>query len=155
MIIQIPGNKEFVAKHLVLDFNGTIALDGKIIDGVKDRILELAKILKIHVLTADTNGSVARECEGLPVEVCIIGKEKQEKEKEKFILSLNSEGVISMGNGVNDELMFEVSELAIAVIGREGCAVTSLMKADIVVQHISDGLDLLLKQHRLIATLRK
>lgn len=36
--IQIPGRKPIILEHLVLDFNGTIAIDGKIISGVKERL---------------------------------------------------------------------------------------------------------------------
>ncbi len=154
MDINIPGRNTLVVKHLVLDFNGTIAQDGVIIDGVRERIVEIANWLNVYVVTADTNGSVNQESEGLPLKVSIIGKENQLNEKKRFIQGLGSEGVIAIGNGVNDEWMFEEANLAIAVVGHEGCAFSSMMKSDIVVNHINDGLDLILKQNRLIATLR-
>lgn len=153
--LTIPGRAEMTIEHLVLDFNGTIAFDGKIIEGVNERLKQLAESLKIYVITADTNGSVHRECKELSVEVHVIGKEDQLGEKKRFIESLNPSGAVSIGNGINDEWMFEASDLAIAVIGGEGAAISSLMKSDIVVQNIIDGLDLLLRQNRLIATLRK
>ncbi|MFV9511263.1 HAD family hydrolase [Tepidibacillus sp. LV47] len=152
---QIPGRGELKIDHLVLDFNGTIAEDGKLIEGVKERLLQLGQAFDIYVVTADTNGSVHRECEGLPVIVHVIDKEDQLGEKKRFIQNLNSQGVISIGNGVNDAWMFEASNLAIAVIGKEGCATSSLLKSDIVVFHILDAFDLLLKENRLIATLRR
>ncbi len=31
--IDIPGYKIIKAEHLVLDFNGTMAIDGRLIDG--------------------------------------------------------------------------------------------------------------------------
>ncbi|WP_143089024.1 HAD family hydrolase [Paenibacillus sp. UNC496MF] len=63
-------------------------------------------------------------------------------------------GVVVLGNGVNDELMFREADLSIAVIGKEGCATATLMSSNIVVTDIIDGLDLLLMHHRLIPTLR-
>ena len=33
--IDIPGYKKIELAHLVLDYNGTLAIDGKLIDGVK------------------------------------------------------------------------------------------------------------------------
>ncbi|KXG44317.1 HAD family hydrolase [Tepidibacillus decaturensis] len=154
LTINIPGRKEVKVENLVLDFNGTIALDGVILPEVKEKLRQLAKDLTLYVVTADTNSSVHDQCKDLPVQVHVIGKEDQLGEKQRFVQALKEKGVISMGNGVNDEWMFEVSDLAIALIGTEGCATSSLMKSDIVVKQITDGLDLLLKQNRLIATLR-
>jgi hypothetical protein len=34
--ISIPGFGNLTIEHLVLDYNGTIAFDGELIDGVKD-----------------------------------------------------------------------------------------------------------------------
>ena len=31
--INIPGSTSIEARHLVLDFNGTLAIDGKLIEG--------------------------------------------------------------------------------------------------------------------------
>jgi len=152
---QIPGAGLIEIEHLVLDFNGTIAEDGVLIDGVKDRLLHLVRNLEIYIVTADTHGSVVKECQDLPVSVHVIGKEDQLGEKKRFIQSLNSKGVVSIGNGINDEWMFEESNLAIAIIGKEGCATATLLKSDIAVTSIRNALDLLLKESRLIATLRK
>jgi len=155
LLIQIPGRDELTIEHLVLDFNGTIAFDGQVIEGVKERLETLAKQVKIHVITADTNGSVHQECKDLPLDIHVIDKNDQLGEKKRFIEHLQPSGTISIGNGSNDESMFEASDLAIAVLGGEGIAVSSLLKSDIVVQHIHDALDLIMKQHRLVATLRK
>lgn len=150
----IPGRDRLEIQHLVLDFNGTIAEDGKLIPGVKERLTQLAKEVTIYVITADTNGSVHKECASLPVEVHVIGKEDQLVEKKRFVTKLGAHSVVSIGNGANDQHMFEESSLAIAVIGKEGCAATSLLKSDLIVKTIEDGLDLLLKPHRLTASLR-
>lgn len=155
LTLNIPGTGTVKYEHLVLDYNGTIAFDGFLLEGVKEKLELLAKELKIYVVTADTNGSVHKQCENLPVEIHVIAKNDQIEEKGKFVGGLNSQGVISFGNGVNDELMFSLSNLAIAVIGAEGCATNSLLKSNIVVKNIYDGLDLLLNHNRLIATLRK
>lgn len=151
---SIPGRERLEIQHLVLDFNGTIAEDGKLIPGVKERLMQLSKEVSIHVITADTNGSVHKECTSLPLEVQVIGKEDQLGEKERFVIKLGAHSVVSIGNGVNDGQMFEASSLAIAIIGKEGCAASSLLKSDLIVKTIEDGLDLLLKPNRLTATLR-
>lgn len=153
MQVLIPGQEKLFIHHLVLDFNGTIALDGLILPAVKEKLFELDKLLTIHVLTADSNGSAASECKGLPVELHVIGKDNQREEKRAFVRKI-APGVAVLGNGVNDELMFREADLSIAVIGKEGCATSTLMASKIVVKDIVDGLDLLLMHHRLIPTLR-
>ena len=105
MQIYIPGQGDIQINHLVLDFNGTIALDGLILSNVRERLMELAKWVKIYVLTADSNGSATRECEGLPVDLHVIGKENQREEKSSFVRKIGP-SVAAFGNGVNDELMF-------------------------------------------------
>ncbi|WP_210364305.1 haloacid dehalogenase [Bacillus sp. REN3] len=153
LTIAVPGRGRFAIEHLVLDFNGTIAVDGELIQGVEERVRFLSKELTVHVITADTNGSVVKQCSDLPVSVKILESSDHTEEKSEFASRLK--GVVCFGNGANDAAMFEQSDLAIAVMGNEGCAAVTLMKSDLVVQTINDGLDLLLKPNRLIASLRK
>ena len=54
MNIQIPGYKTLDLSFLVLDYNGTIAVDGQIPLEVMEALVRLAKDLHIHVLTAYT-----------------------------------------------------------------------------------------------------
>ena len=55
--VDIPGYGALSLRHLVCDFNGTLALDGKLIDGVAYRISELSRLIHVHILTADTYGT--------------------------------------------------------------------------------------------------
>lgn len=151
--LNIPGRERLEINHLVLDFNGTIAMDGELISGVEDRIHLLSKQLEIHVITADTNGSVLNQCKELPVSVQILRSGDHADEKGEFVRSLA--GTVCVGNGANDAAMFEEALVAIAVIGNEGCATSTLLKSDIIVHNINEALDLLLKPNRIIATLRK
>ena len=105
LALNIPGRGQFTIHHLVLDFNGTIAFNGELIPGVAERITLLSKNMAIHVITADTNGTVARQCSGLPVSVQILHSDDHTGEKGGFVRGLD--GVICMGNGANDEAMFE------------------------------------------------
>ena len=69
MIIEIPGYKTLDLDYLVLDYNGTIAVDGLIPPAIKERLLLLGDSFKIYVLTADTHGTAAAMCDGLPLEI--------------------------------------------------------------------------------------
>ncbi|MEW8970825.1 MAG: haloacid dehalogenase [Mesobacillus sp.] len=151
--LNIPGRGLFTIHHLVLDFNGTIAFSGELIPGVAERIKLLSEELEIHVITADTNGSVAGECSGLQANVHVLQSDDHTAEKGEFVSNLD--GVICMGNGANDEAMFEAADIAIAITGREGCATSTLLKSDLIIDDINNALDLLLNPNRLIATLRK
>lgn len=155
MKINIPGRNSLNIEYVLLDYNGTIALDGRIIDSVRDRIFKLnKKAVKVYVLTADTHGTVAKECEGLPVEVKVFNGEKARFEKEKIVDELGGDRCISIGNGYNDCLMIEKSSLGIIVLGREGCSVAAFNKADVICNSIEDAFDLIINEKRLIATLR-
>ena len=60
MKIDIPGYRTLDLRYLLLDYNGTLAVDGRILDPVRQRLHELSRHLQIQVLTADTHGT-ARE----------------------------------------------------------------------------------------------
>ncbi len=55
--LNIPGRGNFSIEHLVMDVNGTLAVDGSLLDGVARRIAALRDRLEIHLLTADTHGA--------------------------------------------------------------------------------------------------
>ena len=69
--IDIPGNKILLLEHLVLDYNGTIAFDGALIDGVKESLAELSHMLTVHVITADTFGSVKKAIEDIDCKLAV------------------------------------------------------------------------------------
>ena len=105
--IDIPGNKKFQLEHLVLDFNGTIAFDGALIDGVKESLAELSQKLTIHVITADTFGSVKKALKDLDCELAVIPLDRQDVAKLEYVKTLGCERTVSMGNGKNDCLMLK------------------------------------------------
>jgi soluble P-type ATPase len=152
--VTLPGHKMLLLSHLVLDYNGTIACDGRLIAGVRERLEELAKTVSIHILTADTFGTVQKEMASIPCEVVVIGKENQTQAKADYVRQLEAQESVSVGNGRNDALMLKEAALGIAVIQEEGGAVETLLAADIVTHSILDALDLLLHPLRLTATLR-
>jgi len=152
--VTIPGYRTLVLSFLVLDYNGTIAFDGHLIPGVRERLEELSKNVSIHILTADTFGSVQKEMTGIPCKVVVIGRENQTRAKADYVRQLGLQKTVSVGNGRNDALMLKEAVLGIAVIQEEGGAVETLLAADIATRSILDALDLLLHPLRLTATLR-
>lgn len=153
LCIKIPGREELTLSHLILDYNGTIAEDGEIIPGIAPRLEALAKVLSIYVITADTHGTAARKCAGLPLQVLTFPTTEVGAIKAREAENLSG-GVVTIGNGFNDIQMSHAADLSICVIGKEGCCGALLQHTDVVVTSILDGLDLLLKTDRLRATLR-
>ena len=153
LTVKIPGREELVLNHLSLDYNGTIAEDGYIIDGIAGRLEQLSKVLSIYVITADTHGTAAARCGDLPLEVKTFPTTEVGEIKAAEARNLTG-GVVCVGNGFNDIQMSDACDLSICVIGREGCCGALIAHADVVVTSIHDALDLLLKTHRLRATLR-
>ncbi len=153
--VNIPGRGLFNLEVLVLDFNGTLALDGELLAPVADNIRALAKQLEIHILTSDTYGTVARKCKGLPVQVKVLESAEHSKEKAAYLSRLGAREIVAVGNGANDRSMLEHAYLGITVIGTEGCSARTLLASDIVVTKIEDAFGLLLNPQRLVATLRE
>ena len=152
--IAIPGYKELQLKHLVLDYNGTLAVDGELVPGVKDALRGLAKELQIHILTADTFGKVRSGVEGIPCELSIPPLDGQDKGKLDYVKGLGAQHTVCIGNGRNDRFMLKEAALGIAVILEEGAALETLVSADVVSSSILSALELLTNPLRLTATLR-
>ncbi len=152
--INIPGNVPLMLEHLVLDYNGTLAEDGRPLSGLAERLAELAALLTLHVVTADTHGSASEMLAALPVRLHRLGPENQDRQKANYVRELGGERVAAMGNGRNDALMLAEAALGVAILQREGCSTAALLAADLVCGDIRDGLDLLRCPERLRATLR-
>lgn len=93
MIIEIPGYQTLDLEYLVLDYNGTIAIDGKMPDTVKQRLRTLAEHLKIYILTADTHGTAKENCQGLPVQIQTFPGSNAMAEKMNIVGKLSPSAV--------------------------------------------------------------
>jgi len=152
--IDIPGYRRLELAHLVLDYNGTLACDGHLIDGVKSRLNTLSHSLRIHVLTADTFGKAKSGLEGVDCKLSILPLAYQDTGKLSYVDTLDSMSTVCIGNGRNDRLMLKAAALGIAVILEEGASADTIKEADVVCTSIASALDLLLNPLRLVATLR-
>jgi len=155
LTLDIPGWGYLEIENFVLDLNGTMATDGKILPQAKEKAASLAKNAKVYILTADTQGTAQEESRGWNVELVRIAGEESKKQKMAFLKTLNLEKTVVMGNGNNDGLILQEAALGVAVLGDEGLSVAALMHADIIVKDIGDALELFLKPKRIIATLRE
>lgn len=152
--IRIPGESDLSVDHLLLDYNGTLAEDGKILPGVGETLNTLSENLHIHVITADTFGTVEKEMLHIKCKIKVLSKHRQDRVKLEYINTIGRERTVAIGNGRNDALMIKAAALGIAVIQREGAWAGTLQAADVVCNSIVSALDLLRNPSRLKATLR-
>jgi P-type E1-E2 ATPase len=153
--LTIPGRGELQLEHLVCDVNGTLALDGQLLDGMVRALNNLRDRLNLHLLTADTHGRQAVIDQQLNLRAQRIQPGEESQQKAAFIRQLGAEQVVAIGQGANDAEMLRSAGLGICVLSAEGSAVETLLAADLVVANIFDALELLEKPLRIVASLRK
>ena len=155
LTVEIPGRPVLMLEHIVFDFNGTLACDGILYEGVAERLVALAAKLQLHVLTGDTFGMAAKQLAGLPCKLTVLPSSGQSEAKLAYLERLGKDKTATIDNGFNDRLMLESACLSVAVLQDEGLASVNLLAADILVQRIVDAIELFLNPLRLVATLRQ
>lgn len=153
--IKVPGLKTVRLEHLVIDYNGTLAVDGNPLKGVEDLLWSLSEKINIHVLTADTHGTVAEKMPRSFYKIAVIPVANQINEKEKYVKNLGWRCTAAIGNGMNDCKMLKKAALGIAVVQKEGAALKAVTSGDILCTSIHDALELFLRPKRLTALLRR
>lgn len=153
--LAIPGREPIILEHAVFDVNGTLAVDGELVEGAAERLGILAGSLTIHLITADTHGKQAAIDERLGITAARMTMGHEREQKAEFINKLDRHRCVAIGNGANDVLMLETAALGIAVLGREGLCFEAARAADIMAPSILDALDMLIHPARLVATMRR
>ena len=83
--VEIPGRETLMIDHVVLDYNGTVAVDGILLEELKPRLQALLKEVSVTVLTADTYGTVRAQCEPLGLRVETFPREGAAKCKAEIV----------------------------------------------------------------------
>ncbi|SBO09145.1 hypothetical protein VME0621_01238 [Vibrio mediterranei] len=154
MSIRIPiPSRSITIETVYFDFNGTLAVDGQLVEGVKERLHDLAKLADIYVFTADTFGTVRDQLSKLPVKFLVLDGENIQRQKSEHIITPPRQNAV-VGNGLNDVLMLQKAAMSIVVNTAEGTHPKALMHADLLVGSPVDALDLLLHPNRIVAGCR-
>lgn len=153
--LNIPGRGNLQLQHLVCDVNGTLALDGQLLDGMMSVLRVLRDRLSLHLLTADTHGRQEIIDQQLGLRATRVQPGDESRQKADYVRGLGAESVVAIGQGANDAEMLKAAALGICVLSKEGAAVETLLAADLVAAGIFDALDLLDKPLRIVASLRK
>jgi soluble P-type ATPase len=152
--IQFPGRPPLQITHVLSDINGTLCLDGCLIDGVLERINELKRSVEITLLSANTTGTGPQVAQTLGVHYLSIQPGDEIRQKVTVLRQLGVGNTITLGQGANDAGMLREAALGICVLSREGTAISALQAADLVVPDITTALDLIITPLRITATLR-
>ncbi|MGQ9819802.1 MAG: HAD family hydrolase [Candidatus Kapaibacteriales bacterium] len=155
IVIDVPGYERLELQYLLLDYNGTIAVDGEPKPGTIPLLKEISNQLEIHIITADTFNRIKEFAKFLPSQIHIIPIEDQKKLKADFVEVLGAENTIAIGNGANDSKMLKLAKLGILVIEKEGASIDALTNADLVFTNIIDALESILNPKRIVASLRR
>lgn len=153
--LNIPGRGLISLEHLVCDVNGTLTLDGQLLEGVIRQLSSLRDRLEIHLITADTRGRQDVIDRQLNLQSVRIQPGQESRQKGEYVTRLGAEHVIAIGQGANDAIMLKEAAIGICVISPEGAAREAVQAADILVPGILNALDLIDKPLRLVATLRR
>lgn len=153
--VILPGRDSIQIHQLVCDVNGTLALDGRLLDGVMEKLNELKNDLEIHLVTANTNGKQTEIDSLLGLNAVQLKPGFEAEQKEQYLHSLGAEHTAAIGQGANDRLMLKEAVIGICVLSHEGAAPETLAAADLVMPDILSALDLFAHPLRITATLRR
>jgi len=155
--VDIPGLGRRHLTTVVSDYTGTYSFGGAIAAEVKRKLTDLAKLVDLHVVTADTFGTAEAQLAGIAMPYK-LRTDRHDAEKAAYVAQFDLAHVAAIGNGNNDRLMLQAVKqgggLAIAVDNGEGCAVDAMLNANLFVVGAVNAIDLLLDPRRLKATLR-
>ncbi len=153
--IQRPGKELLEIEFILVDFEGTLASDGRVHPKAKDKINLLSKRTKIYILVKGEKERVEETLRKVKAESIHFAEGEASQQKSDFLRRLGASKTVAIGNGIDDALMMEEAGIGICVISKEGTSTEAMTKADVVVMNIIDALDLLLKPLRQKATLSK
>ncbi len=153
--LNLPGRGALKLEHLVMDVNGTLARDGRLLDRLARPVAALKNRLTLHLLTADTYGRQADIDFTLGTQAVRLTPGNESQQKADYVTRLGADRVVAIGQGANDAGMLKAAALGIAVLGDEGLAVEAVLNADILMPNIYEALNLLEHPARIVATLRQ
>lgn len=152
--MKVPGFGKIKIKNLILDYNGTLAQDGKILAEAYSILPDICQRLDVTVLTADTMGGCRDVLQDFDLDVEILTDKPEDVAKLNFLDRLGADQTMAVGNGANDKLMLEKALLGVAVIGPEACCTKTALAADLICPDIVKVFELIMHPLRVIASLR-
>ena len=157
ILMEIPGLGKREIRIVVSDYTGTLSWGGRLVPGVREKLVALVRFVDIRVVSSDSFGTADEELAGI-VKPDILSTNQHDTEKQDYLKEFELKHVAAFGNGNNDRLLLKAVKegggLAIAVDNGEGCAVDALMNAHLFIVGAANALNLLLEPRGCKATLR-
>jgi len=151
--IQRPGMESLELHFVLIDFEGTLAMDGRVHPKAKDKVNLLSKRVTVYILTKSSKGKVEETLKKMKAEILYMTEGDSSQQKLDVLQRLGPHQTAVIGNGFDDVQIMEQAGLGMCVIGKEGSSTEAVAKADLVVDSVLDALDFLLKPLRQGATL--
>jgi soluble P-type ATPase len=111
--LNIPGRGILELDYLVCDVNGSLAVDGALIDGLVRPLSTLRDRLALHLLTADTHGRQELIDRQLNLTAVRVLPGDEARQKAEYVHQLGAEHVVAIGQGANDAGMLKEAALGI------------------------------------------
>ena len=145
MKLEIPGRgTPLEIQSIVLDLNGTVAIDGILIEGVAERIAKLKhKEIKFYLFTGDTHGNGAKIAQELGIEMRHTPTARSKLEE---LEKIGKDTSAAIGNGRIDVEMLRAAALPICALQAEGGYSPLIRWSQITVTNINDALDLFINE---------
>jgi len=153
--IERPGLDPLEIEFVLLDFDGTLAIDRRVHPKAKDKINLLSKRTNLYVLTTQKKELIEERLRKMKAEIIYLAEGDSSRRKLDLLRQLGPSRCAAIGNGMDDAAMIEEAGIGICIIGKEGTSGEAMNNADLVFTDILDALDFLLKPLHQKATLSK
>jgi soluble P-type ATPase len=95
----VPGRTTYRLQHLVLDGTGTVAVDGRLVEGVAWWLAALRRSLEVHMLTADTRRRQQVIDAQLGMKAVRIALQNEAAQKASLVRELGARGYARSATG--------------------------------------------------------
>lgn len=153
ILIERSGQEVLEIDHLLIDFEGTLAMDRRVHPKAKDKINLLSKRLKIYIFAKEERERVEDVLRRVRAEIIFLNPGESSKQKLELLKSLGGLRTAVIGNGMDDLSMMKEAALGMVILGKEGASGALIQVAHLVFTNVIDALDFLLKPLRQRATL--
>lgn len=152
MLIKGPNKEIINIENIILDLNGTLAVNGQVSEKAKKLVVKLKQLgYKLILISGDIRGNAKTVAEELDLGL-YLGANSSEKAKQ--MKRFDKEKTAAIGNARIDIGTFENAKISIATLQSEGIHSGILNYVDLIVPSIEDALNLFIDVKSLEATLR-
>ncbi len=151
--IERPGLSPVEIEFVLIDLEGTLAIDRRVHPKAKDKINLLSKRARIYILTKEKKELIEENLRKVKAEIVYFAESGSSQRKLDLLHQLGPARCVAIGNGADDAAMIKEAAIGISIIGKEGSAGEAVRNSDLVFTDILDALEFLLKPLRQKTTL--